>query len=248
MLLQESLYGSLRTQKKLLFVLVDPDQYSKEIFAQVLGKDNSNSIDAILVGGSLITHGSISKVICKIKEQTALPVCIFPGNYMQVDDRADAILFLSLISGRNADLLIGNQVIAAPFVKKSKLEVIPTGYMLIDGGKTTTAHYMSNTAPIPARKPEIAACTALAGEMLGLACVFMDAGSGAAETVSPLMIRAVYETVQIPIIVGGGIRNAQQASDMYEAGATAIVIGNAAEENPNLIQEICHIKNQLNAD
>jgi putative glycerol-1-phosphate prenyltransferase len=157
---------------------------------------------------------------------------------MQVNDKADGILFLSLISGRNAEMLIGKQVITAPILKQSGLEVLPTGYMLIDSGTPTTVSYMSNTTPIPAEKDDVAACTALAGEMLGLKLIFMDGGSGAQNPVPEKMISTVNKRVDCPIIVGGGIKNGRQAKKILDAGADLIVVGNAIEKDKNLIKEI----------
>lgn len=173
-----------------------------------------------------------------IRAACDIPIVLFPGSTQQLCDEADAILFLSLISGRNADLLIGNHVIAAPYLKQSSLEILPTGYMLIDGGRPTTVSYISGTLPIPADKPDIAACTAVAGEMLGLRLLFMDAGSGAQQCVSEEMVATVRNQVDIPIIVGGGIRSAAQAAKLAAAGADIIVVGNAIEANPELIQSI----------
>jgi putative glycerol-1-phosphate prenyltransferase len=157
---------------------------------------------------------------------------------MQVNDKADAILFLSLISGRNAEMLIGKQVITAPILKKSKLEILPTGYMLIDSGKPTTASYMSNTTPIPHDKNEVASCTAMAGEMLGLKMIFMDGGSGAMNPISAKMIKACSNTIDIPLITGGGINSGAKAVSNCKAGADIIVVGNAIEKNEALIKEI----------
>ncbi|MEM9025002.1 MAG: geranylgeranylglyceryl/heptaprenylglyceryl phosphate synthase, partial [Bacteroidota bacterium] len=151
---------------------------------------------------------------------------------------ADAILLLSLISGRNAELLIGHHVVAAPYLKASGLEVLPTGYILVDGGRPTTASYMSHTTPVPSDKKDVAACTALAGEMLGLRMIYLDAGSGALQPVPPAMIRAVQAQVQVPVIVGGGVTNAEQARQAYEAGADVLVVGTAAEKDVQVIREI----------
>jgi putative glycerol-1-phosphate prenyltransferase len=173
-----------------------------------------------------------------VKENCSIPVVIFPGHAMQIDSQADAILFLSLISGRNPELLIGQHVIGAPVIKEKQLPVIPTGYILVDGGSTTTAIYMSGTAPIPNNKPDIAACTALAGEMLGLKLIFLDAGSGASNSIPTNMIAAVRNQINVPLMVGGGIRDAQTAKDKCLAGADIVVVGNAIESNPSLISEL----------
>jgi putative glycerol-1-phosphate prenyltransferase len=173
-----------------------------------------------------------------IKELTNIPVIIFPGNVTHLHDDADAVLFLSLISGRNPDLLIGNHIHVAPTLKRKGIETIPTGYMLIESGKITSAQYISNTIPIPREKPDIAIATAIAGELLGLKAIYMDAGSGADNTISENMIQQVKSNIDIPLIIGGGIRNANTAVNIAKAGADIIVVGNAAEENPELIIEI----------
>ena len=169
-------------------------------------------MDLIFVGGSLLTNGNFATCISTIKSNCSIPVVIFPGNSMQVNKDADGILFLSLISGRNPDMLIGNQVISAPILKNSNLEILPTGYILIDSGKPTTVSYMSNTTPIPHDKKDVALCTAMAGEMLGLKLIFMDGGSGATNPISESMIQMVSEGINIPLIVGGGINSAEKAN------------------------------------
>jgi putative glycerol-1-phosphate prenyltransferase len=163
---------------------------------------------------------------------------IFPGNSIQVDSLADAILFLSLISGRNPEFLIGNQVVSAPVIRECGLEPISTGYLLVESGSTTTAVYMSNSLPVPADKPDIAACTAMAGEMLGMKMIFLDAGSGAKNPVSEQMIRMVRKTVGVPLLVGGGINNPDKAIAACRAGADIIVIGNSVEKDPSILPAI----------
>ena len=180
----------------------------------------------------------LSNCLNTLKENSTIPVVLFPGNAMQVNDTADGILFLSLISGRNAEMLIGKQVITAPILRNSSLEILPTGYMLVDSGKPTTVSYMSNTYPIPATKDSIAVCTALAGEMLGLKLIYMDAGSGAQIPVSTSMIESVSTAIDIPLVIGGGIRTPEKAIANAKAGADIIVVGNAIENDVNLIQEI----------
>jgi putative glycerol-1-phosphate prenyltransferase len=156
--------------------------------------------------------------------------------------KADAILLLSLISGRNAELLIGQHVHAAPLLKKSKLEIIPTGYILIDGGKPTSVSYVSNTLPIPNNKPAIALCTALAGEQLGLQCIYLEAGSGAEIAVSSDLIATVRKEISVPLIVGGGIRTQEQAQLAWKAGADIIVVGSAVEKDPSFLKSLKEIK------
>jgi putative glycerol-1-phosphate prenyltransferase len=170
-------------------------------------------------------------------KESGIPVIIFPGNAMQINQHADALLFLSLISGRNPEMLIGRHVLAAPLLKKSLLEVIPTGYMLIDSGAPTSVSYMSGTVPIPHDKNDIASCTAMAGEMLGLKLIYLDAGSGARYPVSPSMIAAVKKSVKIPLITGGGIRTPEKAYELCGAGSDMIVIGNVLEKDSSLLAE-----------
>lgn len=223
-----------QNQKKLA-LLIDPDKFSS---VEAVANAETNGVDYIFIGGSLLSKGSFTKCVDVIKEHTKLPLVIFPGHIDQVSDKADAILFLSLISGRNAENLIGKHVQAAPMLKKTQLEILPTGYMLIDGGRVTTATYMSNTVPIPHDKNDIAACTALAGEMLGLKLIYMDTGSGADRHVSLKMIKEVKKNISIPLIVGGGIRNPEDAYEICRAGADIIVIGTIAEQQPQLVEQI----------
>lgn len=225
--------------KKSIAVLVDPDKAEDPArLSHLLNLASENCIDFFFVGGSLITTTNLSEVVSQIKEQVSIPVVLFPGNSMQLDPGADAILFLSLISGRNPDLLIGQHVLAAPILKNNKIEVMPTGYMLINSGKITSVAYISNTTPIPEDKYSLAACTALAGEMLGLQLIYLDAGSGAEREISTKMINTVRKAVSTPLIIGGGINTAAKALAALEAGADMIVIGNALEKNPEILIEI----------
>ena len=229
---------SSRLNRKLLAVLIDPDTPDKDELKKITEQINEAKVDLIFIGGSLLVKDVLDECISFIKNYTDTPVILFPGSTMQVSPKADAILFLSLISGRNPDLLIGSQVIAAPYVKQAKLEVLPTGYMLIDSGKPTTASYMSHSFPIPRNKSEIAACTAMAGEMLGLQLIYMDGGSGAEQPVDTKMIAQVRKVIEAPIIIGGGIKDAETAVKIAKAGADIIVVGNATEKNPLIIKEI----------
>lgn len=232
---------------KQLAVLIDPDSIENETqLVTLCERSNEAGADLVLVGGSLITNGFFDTCISIIKQHTKIPVVLFPGNIMQVNKEADAILFLSLISGRNPDLLIGKHVLAAPVLKKSGIEVIPTGYMLVDGGSPTSVSYMSNTTPIPAGKHGIAACTAMAGEMLGLQVTYMDAGSGAQHPIPGQMISAVRESVSGPVFVGGGIRTPEAALAACTAGADVVVVGNAFEKDPQLVKAIAKAVHGLN--
>jgi putative glycerol-1-phosphate prenyltransferase len=246
-LVLHTIKNNIAKNQKHLAVLIDPDSIESESqLINICKHSNESSIDFILVGGSLITNGFFDRCIQIIKQHTQIPVVLFPGNIMQVSKDADAILLLSLISGRNPDLLIGKHVLAAPMLKKSGLEIIPTGYMLIDGGNITSVSYMSNTTPIPAEKHSIAACTAMAGEMLGLQVTYMDAGSGAQNPISTKIISAVRESVNGPIFIGGGIKTPEGAIAACNAGADVVVVGNAFEKEPELIGQIAKAVHGLN--
>ena len=241
MILKEIEHKSKNNQKQLA-VLIDPDKGSREHLAKIAAIANEAKVDLFFVGGSLMVGDEMEKTILTLKSLTNIPVVLFPGSPSQVCDKADGILFLSLISGRNPDLLIGQQVIAAPAIKKSGLEVLPTGYMLVDGGRPTTASYISASQPIPANKPEIAAVTAMAGEMLGLKLMYADAGSGADNAISQQTIAAIKKVTSTPLIVGGGMRTAEQVAKAFQAGADIAVVGNAFENNPDLLFEIAETR------
>ena len=231
---------------KMFGVLIDPDKQNVKELIDIIHVCNNTAVDFFFVGGSIITSGDIKKTTRLIKENSTRPVIIFPGNPDQITDYADAILFLSLISGRNPEFLIGHQVTAAPLIKKTDLEVIPTGYLLVDCGTTTTAIYVSDTNPIPHNNAEIAANTALAGEYLGLNLTYIDGGSGAKKCISTAMVSKTKAAKNGPLIIGGGIRTSQAANEIYKAGADIIIIGNGAEENRNLIPEIAKMKSAYN--
>lgn len=238
----DHIYKGLLNKKakgiKSFAILIDPDHQKLKNLEVLIDQANKNSVDYFFIGGSLVLQDRVEETIKLIRENSEIPIVLFPGNGFQVSTQADAILFLSLISGRNADFLIGRQVETAPKLHASKLEVISTGYMLIDGKASNTAAYMSHTQAIPAEKSEIAQATALAGEYLGMKLIFMDAGSGALKTVSEDMIHRVNKSVQIPLLIGGGIRDAEKAYDILKAGADVIVVGNALEEDPFLVRSI----------
>lgn len=227
-------------------VLIDPDLFSKpdrlDLTVQYACMAQA---DFILVGGSLLHTDAYDACVARIKSLATLPVILFPGGSTQVSSHADAILFLSLISGRNAEFLIGHHVAAAPRIKRLGLEAIPTGYMLVDGGVETTAHYVSQTQPFPFDGDEIACATAQAGELLGMKLLYMDTGSGARKSVSPSMIRAVKQASNLPLIVGGGIRTAAKMSSTFSAGADMVVVGNAFEEDPELIFELAKVRDSV---
>lgn len=224
-----------------LAILIDPDKTDSRKIQDLTSTIDAGKVDFFFVGGSHITTGNINETIFSLKSQSNLPVVLFPGSVLQIADKADAVLFLSLISGRNPEYLIGQHVIAAPYIEKISLETIPTGYMLVDSGQSTTTSYMSNTIPLPIDKPGLAASTALAGELLGLKLIYADAGSGAKNNIPDEMIKAIKEKISIPLIVGGGIRSAKTAQEKIDAGADLIVVGNAIEDNPSFINEIMSI-------
>ncbi|GAL84796.1 geranylgeranylglyceryl phosphate synthase-like protein [Sporocytophaga myxococcoides] len=228
-------------------VLLDPDKIDDQKCLSIVRSAEEEGVDYFFIGGSLMTSGDMERTISIIKNQSSIPVAIFPGSNLQIYPNADAILLLSLISGRNPEYLIGQHVVAAPLLKRSGLEVISTGYMLVDCGKPTTVSYISNTTPIPYDKPEIAACTAIAGEMLGLKLIYLEGGSGALRSISGEMVEQVVQNVNLPLIVGGGIRDAETAVKIMKAGADVIVVGNAIEKNPGLIGKIAAMKRELNA-
>ncbi len=233
-------------QKKQLAVLIDPDKLSDEQLIITAKNAQNAGVDFFFVGGSLMTNDMLYQSVRTLKENSNVPVVLFPGNSYQIASNADAMLFLSLISGRNPDMLIGMHVLAAPYIKLSGLKTIPTGYMLIDSGKPTSVSYMSNSFPIPNDKNDIAACTAMAGEMLGMKLIFMDAGSGAEKTVAEEMIRFVKGSIDTPLIIGGGIRTSEKLQSVMEAGADVVVVGNRFEEDPNLIFEFADVVKQFN--
>ena len=206
--------------------------------SQVVKLAIQTRIDYFFLGGSILLYDNLSLLIAFIKKNTDIPIVLFPGNNMQLNNEADGILLLSLISGRNPDMLIGRHVISAPYLKASKLEILSTGYMLVESGSTTAVTYMSNTTPIPAHKSDIAVCTAMAGEMLGMKLIYMDAGSGAKNPVPLPMISKVKRSIGVPLIIGGGITTPELAKAAYTAGADVIVAGNGIEDNPDLILAI----------
>ena len=219
-----------QNRQKLLAILLDPDKVSLKNIKKTSKDLKKSKADIVLIGGSLLSKNHFKKLIKKLKKYCDLPLVIFPGNTMQISKKADALLFLSLISGRNAEYLIGKHVEVAPLLKQKKLETIATGYMLIENGHTTSVEYISNTRPIPRAKPDIAVATAIAGEMLGLQMFYLEAGSGAKEPVPVEMIRQVAHSVDIPLWVGGGIRTRAQVLQAWNAGADVVVVGTAFEQ------------------
>lgn len=224
-------------KRKKLAVLIDPDKPSDAQMLSIIEKANEADVDFFFVGGSLLVTDSLDHCIKLIKANSNIPVLIFPGNSLQISKYCDGFLLLSLISGRNPEMLIGRHVIAAPYLKLYGNEIIPTGYMLIDSGKATSVSYMSDTTPIPHDKDDIAMCTALAGEMLGLKLIYLEAGSGAIEPVSASMISKVSQMIKVPLIVGGGIRTPEMAAEAAKAGADVICIGTKFEKEPEMLRK-----------
>ncbi len=231
-------------KNKSFAVLIDPDKVTPNQAKALIEQVNSiNEISALLVGGSLVGDDSTEKLIQFIKTVCHKPIILFPGNVNQVC-KADAILFLSLISGRNPEYLIGQHVIGAPLIKNLGMEAIATGYMLV--GESSSTSYVSNTTPLPATKPDLAQATAIAGEMLGNALIYMDAGSGAHKPISEEIIKAVAQAISVPLIVGGGIRSYEDAKKALIAGGHCVVIGNAAESNSAILYEIASAVSDVN--
>jgi len=245
MMVYESFIKAKQKGQKQFAVLVDPDKAKGEHLYKLISKAQEAGVDFFFVGGSLLLQDKLDYCLDLIKTESNIPAVLFPGNAYQLNAKADAILFLSLISGRNPDLLIGQHVVSAPYLKNSGLEIISTGYMLIDGGVPTAVSYMSNTNPIPGDKAEIAISTAMAGEMLGLKVTYMDAGSGARYAIGDQMIHEVRKAIEVPLIVGGGIRSSEMAERKLEAGADVIVVGNALEKDPELISDISQSVHQF---
>lgn len=218
-------------------LLIDPDKCKGESLEHLMEICRETPPDIVLVGGSIV-NGDTAMTVRTIREKSKMPVVLFPGNSSQFVPEADGLLFLSLISGRNADYLIGQQVNSAISIRKSGIETISTGYMLIESGCMTSVEYISNTKPIPRAKSDIAVATAVAGEMMGLKMLYLEGGSGAREHVPEEMIRAVRKDVDIPIIVGGGLRTAEDIREVCDAGADIVVVGTAIENNPQLLRAI----------
>src|SRR5215212_7248071 len=237
-----SIYQSIAEKKhqghKSFAVLIDPDKVNHSVLDQLMDLSLKAKVDYFLVGGSLVISNHLDDVVKHIKHNCSIPVILFPGSPTQLSKYADALLYLSLISGRNAELLIGQHVVSAPVVRQSGLEIMATGYMVVDGGAPTTVSYISNASPIPADKNEIAMCTAMAGEMLGMKLIYMDAGSGAKRPITETMIEIVADHIEAPLIIGGGIIQPEKAYLNCKAGADVIVVGNAIEKDASLISEM----------
>ncbi|TWI02373.1 putative glycerol-1-phosphate prenyltransferase [Flavobacterium tiangeerense] len=233
----ENLYTQIKKAKtqnqKLLAILIDPDKMDWNTVAILISKINQSPATHIFIGGSLVHHNIIDELIVRIKQDCTLPIVVFPGNPSQISDKADAILFLSLLSGRNPDYLIGHQVTAAPILKQTQLEIISTGYILIESGNETAVERVSKTKPLDRHDLDLAVNTALAGEMLGSKLIYLEAGSGAELPVPMEMIKKVAQKIEIPLLVGGGIIDLHGIQRAYNAGADLVVIGTAFENDLN---------------
>ena len=231
-------------RRKSIALLLDPDKAKGDSLRNILITANKSNTDYIFAGGSL-TFNSIDNLINEIRKLCSIPVILFPGNLLQLTHNADAILLLSLISGRNPELLIGNHVIAAPYLKDVREKLVSVGYILISCGNKTSVEYISQTEAIPSDKPDIAVATALAGEMLGLHMIYLEAGSGATIPIPVTVVKAVRDNISIPLAVGGGIKNKHEIEEIFNAGADLVILGNGCEKNPDLLTEACRIRDKF---
>jgi phosphoglycerol geranylgeranyltransferase len=220
-----------------LLALLDPDRIDRERLDWAVDQASANGACGILVGTSILFSPDLDKFLSQVKERSQVPVIIFPGGAYQVSPNADAIFFLTLVSGRNPELLIGEQVRAAPLIHRYGLEVIPVGYILLESGSITAVEFMSGTRPIPKDKPELVLAHALAAQYLGVKFIYLEAGSGAKSAVSPELVELVRSQLEIPLIVGGGIRSGEEAKKLVKAGADLLVMGNALEADYSRIAQ-----------
>jgi len=243
--MNSEIYKSLFADNRKVFsLLIDPEIHQQDDLERTIEMANQTGVDVILVGGSL-TSSPIDTVMITLKRVTDIPVLLFPGNLLQLSSRADGILLLSLLSGRNPEYLIGNHVLASQFLKKSGIEIIPTGYILIDGHNLSSVEYISNTRPIPADKTDIIVATALAGEQLGLKLIYLEAGSGANNRVKEDIVRQVKANISIPLVVGGGIKTPEDIRNLYRAGANGVVVGTAVEDNYRILPLLAAVRNEF---
>lgn len=237
-LIYDNILKSIANCEKLFAVLIDPDKLDIGKVAEVMKKVNSSIATHVFVGGSEVEESLTESLVLEIKKHTKLPVILFPGDVSQITHHADALLFLSLISGRNPDYLIGKHVEAISKLKGSKLEIIPTGYILIENGKETSVQKVTGTKPLKRNNIQHIVDTAMAGELLGMKLLYLEAGSGATHPITPEIISAVKQEIKIPLIIGGGIRTPKQLNDAYNSGADIVVIGTAFEENKQFFDEL----------
>jgi len=229
---------------KSVALLLDPDKVTDEGLREIIAIAAENGTDYIMAGGS-ITFNSTDSLIEKVKSLCRIPVVLFPGNLLQLSRKADAILLLSLISGRNPELLIGNHVIAAPYLRDIREKLISVGYILVGCGSKTSVEYISQTEAIPPDKTDIVVATALAGEMLGLDMIYLEGGSGALNPVPSAIIKAVRNEISIPLAAGGGLRSREEIRDAFLAGADLVILGNGCEKNPSLIADACKVRDEI---
>jgi len=227
----------IKPTNKKFGLLIDPENHNNDQICEIIKEANSTGVDYIFLGGSLLTK-PIEPSVDTIKNNTSLPLILFPGNLMQISNQADGILLLSMISGRNPDLLIGNHVLAAKRLKESELEIIPTGYILVEGGNRTAVEYISNTKPIPSDQIEIIVSTAIAGELLGHKMIYLETGSGASNSLASEIISEVKKHISIPLIVGGGLKEPSDVKRVCEAGADIVIVGNAIEKKPDMLKKM----------
>lgn len=231
-------------REKSVALLLDPDKAKESALDRILVIAEENRVDYILAGGS-ITFNSMEKLVTEIRKNCSVPVILFPGNLLQLTTKVNGVYFISLISGRNPELLIGNHVLAAPFLKDMRNRVVPVGYMLINCGSKTSVEYLSQTAAIPCAKTDIIIATALAGEMLGMKMIYLEGGSGSKEPVPGNVIRAVKDNLSVPVAVGGGLTDATRVSEAFKSGADLVVVGNGCEKRPSLLAEACKVRDSF---
>ena len=234
----QNLLKSISNKEKLLAILIDPDKFSIEKTKAFIAKVEESLATHIFVGGSSVEAHATDLLVSEIKKYTKLSIVLFPGDSTQITNKADGILFLSLISGRNPEYLIGKQVASISQLRNTSLEVLPTGYMLMENGKETAVEKVTGTKPMPKENIQNIVDTAKAGELLGMKLIYLEAGSGAKQAISKAIISSVKQDLQIPLIVGGGIKNVKQLEEAYNAGADLVVIGSAFEEDEDFFEEL----------
>lgn len=227
-----------KNDERLLAILLDPDKIEVCNISFLIKKVSQTKITHILVGGSQVAKGKTDEIVKELKHHTHLPIILFPGDHNQLTNEADGLLYLTLLSGNNPEYLIGQHIKAVPFLKDSNLEIISTGYILIDGGVATAVQQVSNTLPLPQTDINTIVNTALAGQFLGNKLIYLEAGSGARIAVSETIIKAVAKELNIPLIVGGGIRTPEAIEMAYQSGATMVVIGTAIEEDDSFLEKL----------
>lgn len=234
----KNILQSIEKGEKLLAVLIDPDKVDASNLAAFIEKVNASVTKYVFVGGSTVKDKDSDKVVSEIRKHTQLPIVLFPGDVTQITDKADALLYLSLISGRNPDYLIGKHVESISRLKQTQLEIIPTGYILIENGKETSVQRVTRTQPLPRKDIQRIVDTAVAGELLGMKLMYLEAGSGATEPITSNIINDTKKSLTIPLIVGGGIKSVEQLQQAYDSGADLVVIGTAFEEDESFFDNL----------